>query len=38
VFAFDVVDGRIQAIRSVVNDDKLRHLGPISPYGRPSDG
>jgi hypothetical protein len=29
------VDGRIQAIRSVANDDKLRHLGPISPYGRP---
>ncbi|MGH2679536.1 MAG: RNA polymerase sigma-70 factor [Actinomycetota bacterium] len=36
VFALDVVDGRVQAIRSVVNDDKLRHLGPISPHGRPS--
>jgi len=38
VFALDVVDGRIQAIRSVVNDDKLRHLGPISTFGRPSGG
>jgi RNA polymerase sigma-70 factor (ECF subfamily) len=35
VFALDVVDGRVQAIRSVANDDKLRHLGPISPFGRP---
>ena len=38
VFALDVVDGRIQAIRSVVNDDKLRHLGPSSTFGRPSGG
>ena len=35
VFSLDVVDGQIQAIRSVVNPDKLGHLGPISPYGRP---
>ena len=35
VFALDIVDGRVQAIRSVVNDNKLRHLGPISPFGRP---
>jgi RNA polymerase sigma-70 factor, ECF subfamily len=35
VLSLDVVDGRVQAIRSVANDDKLRHLGPISPYGRP---
>ncbi|WP_053202719.1 RNA polymerase sigma-70 factor [Jiangella muralis] len=26
----DVLDGRIQAIRSVVNPDKLGHLGPLS--------
>jgi RNA polymerase sigma-70 factor (TIGR02957 family) len=30
VLAFDVLDGEIQAIRSVVNPDKLRHLGPVS--------
>ena len=35
VLALDVVEGRVQAIRSVVNDEKLRHLGPISPYGHP---
>jgi RNA polymerase sigma-70 factor, ECF subfamily len=27
--ALDVLDGRIQAIRSVVNPDKLEHLGPV---------
>jgi RNA polymerase sigma-70 factor (ECF subfamily) len=26
----DVLDGRIQAIRSVVNPDKLGHLGPVA--------
>jgi RNA polymerase sigma-70 factor (ECF subfamily) len=36
VLALDVTDGRVQAIRSVINDDKLRHLGPISPIGRPA--
>ena len=30
VFSFDILDGRIQTIRSVVNPDKLRHLGPVS--------
>jgi RNA polymerase sigma-70 factor (TIGR02957 family) len=30
VLAFDVLDGRIQAIRSVVNPDKLGHLGKVS--------
>ena len=25
----DIVDGRIQAISSVVNPDKLRHVGPL---------
>jgi RNA polymerase sigma-70 factor (ECF subfamily) len=28
VVALDFVDGRIQTIRSIVNPDKLRHLGP----------
>jgi RNA polymerase sigma-70 factor (ECF subfamily) len=26
----DIADGKVQAIRSVVNPDKLRHLGPVS--------
>jgi RNA polymerase sigma-70 factor (ECF subfamily) len=30
VMAFDVLDGTVQAIRSVVNPDKLRHLGDTS--------
>jgi RNA polymerase sigma-70 factor, ECF subfamily len=28
--ALEVLDGRIQAIRSVVNPDKLEHLGPVA--------
>jgi RNA polymerase sigma-70 factor (ECF subfamily) len=35
VLSLDVVQGRVQAIRAVVNPDKLGHLGPISPFGRP---
>jgi RNA polymerase sigma-70 factor, ECF subfamily len=35
VLALDVVDGKVEAVRSVVNDDKLRHLGPTSSFGRP---
>jgi RNA polymerase sigma-70 factor (ECF subfamily) len=34
VLALDVVDGRIQTVRSVVNPDKLGHLGPLSDFGR----
>jgi len=30
VFQLDIADGVVQAIRSVVNPDKLRHLGPVS--------
>jgi RNA polymerase sigma-70 factor (TIGR02957 family) len=30
VMALDVLDGQIQAIRTVANPDKLRHLGPVS--------
>ena len=33
VLALDIVDGQIQAIRSVVNPDKLRHLGPLADLG-----
>ena len=29
VMSFEVVDGRIATIRSVVNPDKLGHLGPV---------
>ncbi|MFD9871671.1 RNA polymerase sigma-70 factor [Streptomyces niveus] len=29
VLALDVLDGRVQAIRSVTNPDKLGHLGPV---------
>jgi RNA polymerase sigma-70 factor (TIGR02957 family) len=33
VLVLDIADGRIQAINSVVNPDKLRHLGPLAdPY------
>jgi RNA polymerase sigma-70 factor (TIGR02957 family) len=36
VFALDVADGLVQAVRSVVNPDKLQHLGPTSDlYLRP---
>ncbi len=30
VFSLDIVDGHVQAIRSVINPDKLRHLGPVA--------
>jgi RNA polymerase sigma-70 factor (ECF subfamily) len=30
VFALDIADGQVQVIRSVVNPDKLGHLGPLS--------
>jgi RNA polymerase sigma-70 factor, ECF subfamily len=30
VMALDVLDGRIQVIRSVINPDKLHHLGPVA--------
>jgi RNA polymerase sigma-70 factor (ECF subfamily) len=29
VLALDIADGRIQTVRSIVNPDKLRHLGPV---------
>jgi RNA polymerase sigma-70 factor (ECF subfamily) len=30
VWALDVADGKVQCVRSVVNPEKLRHLGPVS--------
>lgn len=30
VFALEVVDGQIRTIRSVINPDKLGHLGPVA--------
>jgi RNA polymerase sigma-70 factor (ECF subfamily) len=30
VVAFDILDGRVQAVRSVVNPEKLGHLGPLA--------
>ncbi|GAA5173181.1 RNA polymerase sigma-70 factor [Pseudonocardia eucalypti] len=30
VLALDIADGRVQAVRSVINPDKLRHLGPLA--------
>jgi RNA polymerase sigma-70 factor (ECF subfamily) len=30
VWALDAADGKVQCIRSVVNPEKLRHLGPVS--------
>jgi RNA polymerase sigma-70 factor (TIGR02957 family) len=34
VFALDVADGVVQAIRAVVNPDKLSHIGPVSDIAR----
>jgi RNA polymerase sigma-70 factor (ECF subfamily) len=32
VLALDVAGGRITSISSVVNPDKLTHLGPLADY------
>jgi hypothetical protein len=34
VVALEIADGQVQAIRSVVNPDKLGHLGPVSDVAR----
>jgi RNA polymerase sigma-70 factor (ECF subfamily) len=34
VLALDIADGAVQLVRSVVNPDKLRHLGPLSHLTR----
>lgn len=33
VWALDVADGRIASISSIVNPDKLAHLGPVGDFG-----
>jgi RNA polymerase sigma-70 factor (TIGR02957 family) len=34
VLALDVADDQIQAVRSIVNPDKLGHLGPVADLGQ----
>ena len=34
VLVLDIVDGAIHAVRSVINPDKLHHLGPVSDVAR----
>jgi RNA polymerase sigma-70 factor (ECF subfamily) len=38
VLGFDIVDGLVQTIRSIVNPDKIGHLGPVSPLTRRRGG
>ena len=33
VWALDVGDGQIRSISSIVNPDKLAHLGPVGDFG-----
>ncbi len=37
VLSIDVADGMVQAVRSVVNPDKLAHLGPVSDLALRTD-
>ena len=30
VVSLDIADGKVQAIRSIVNPEKLAHLGPVA--------
>ena len=30
VMELDIVDGAVQSVRTIVNPDKLQHLGPVS--------
>lgn len=32
VLCLDIADGVVQAVRSVINPDKLHHLGPLSDF------
>jgi RNA polymerase sigma-70 factor, ECF subfamily len=34
VISLDIADDAVQTVRAVVNPDKLRHLGTLSPIGR----
>ena len=36
VISLDIADETVQTVRSIVNPDKLTHLGPLSPVGRRS--
>jgi RNA polymerase sigma-70 factor (ECF subfamily) len=38
VMSFEVVDGRVTAIRSIVNPDKLGHLGAVESLREVLDG
>jgi RNA polymerase sigma-70 factor (ECF subfamily) len=39
VISLDIVDGAVRTVRSIINPDKLTHLGPLSAIGRrPSTG
>ena len=39
VISLDIADGTVQTVRSIINPDKLTHLGSLSPIGRrPSTG
>jgi RNA polymerase sigma-70 factor (ECF subfamily) len=33
VMILDVAEGQIQGVSSIVNPDKLRHLGPVADLG-----
>jgi RNA polymerase sigma-70 factor (ECF subfamily) len=37
VLALDIAEGAVRSIRSVVNPDKLQHLGPLSDVTRRRD-
>ena len=34
VFVLDIADGQVAAVRSVINPEKLRHLGPLADLPR----
>jgi RNA polymerase sigma-70 factor, ECF subfamily len=34
VLSLDIAGGQVQTVRSIVNPDKLRHLGPVTDWGR----
>src|SRR5207253_4264642 len=42
VMELDIVDGAVQSVRTIVNPDKLQHLGPVSDilrrYSNPESG
>ncbi|HEY1712506.1 MAG TPA: RNA polymerase sigma factor SigJ [Solirubrobacteraceae bacterium] len=38
VLGFDIVDGEVHTIRSIVNPDKIGHLGAVSPLTRRREG